>query len=74
SDLVHWLESDYGLQRLDAYQLASQTVESPLANVVDTNYTSLAKLNKQWLPRRSAMDGAHTRLTELASSYRSAHS
>ncbi|MGH8962385.1 MAG: acetamidase/formamidase family protein [Jatrophihabitantaceae bacterium] len=74
SDLVHWLESDYGFETLDAYQLASQTVESPLANVVDTNYTSVAKLRKQWLPKRSAMDGTHTRLTELASHYRGAHS
>ncbi|MGI8761438.1 MAG: acetamidase/formamidase family protein [Jatrophihabitantaceae bacterium] len=73
SDLVHWLETDYGLHMLDAYQLASQTVESPLANVVDTNYTSVAKIRKQWLPNRPAMDGAHARLTELASSYRSAH-
>jgi acetamidase/formamidase len=59
---------------LDAYQLASQTVESPLANVVDTNYTSVAKLRKQWLPKRSAMNGAHARLSELADGYRSAHS
>lgn len=73
TDLVHWLETDYGFHMLDAYQLASQTVESPLANVVDTNYTSVAKLRKAWLPQRSAMGGAHARLTELASSYRSAH-
>jgi acetamidase/formamidase len=74
SDLVHWLETDYGFETLDAYQLASQTVESPLANVVDTNYTSVAKLRKEWLPKRSAMDGAHARLTEWANGYRSAHS
>lgn len=73
TELVHWLESDYGLDLLDAYQLASQTVESPLANVVDTNYTSVAKLRKEWLPKQAAMNGAHARLTELAASYRSAH-
>jgi acetamidase/formamidase len=66
-DLVRWLESDYGLATLDAYQLVSQAVESPLANVVDTNYTSIAKLRKEWLPQKSVMDGAHARLTELAS-------
>jgi acetamidase/formamidase len=71
SELVRWLETDYGFETLDAYQLASQAVESPLANVVDTNYTSVAKLRKQWLPKRSAMDGAHARLTGLAAGYRS---
>jgi acetamidase/formamidase len=71
TDLVRWLEADYGLDVLDAYQLTSQTVESPLANVVDTNYTSVAKVRKQWLPQRPAMAGAHARLRELARTYRS---
>jgi acetamidase/formamidase len=73
-DLVQWIGSDYGLEALDAYQLVSQAVESPLANVVDTNYTSVAKIRKQWLPRRPVMNDAHARLTDLASGYRSAHS
>ena len=72
TELVRWLESDYGLDLLDAYQLASQTVESPLANVVDTNYTSVAKLRKEWLPKQAAMGGAHARLIEMAGGYRSA--
>ncbi len=29
---------------MDTYQLLSQAVESPLANVCDSNYTSLAKV------------------------------
>jgi acetamidase/formamidase len=70
TDLIRWLEADYGLDVLDAYQLTSQTVESPLANVVDTNYTSVAKVRKQWLPQRPAMAGAHARLRELARTYR----
>jgi hypothetical protein len=45
--------------------------ESPLANVVDTNYTSVAKVRKQWLPQRPAMAGSHARLRELARTYRS---
>lgn len=73
SDLVHWLAADYGLDILDAYQLASQTVESPLANVVDTNYTSMAKPRKSWLPPRATMGGTHARLTELARGYRNSH-
>ncbi len=38
---------------LDAYQLVTQAVESPLAKVCEANYTSLAKIRKQWLPERS---------------------
>ena len=46
TDLVQWLAAEYGLHTLDAYQLVSQGVEAPLANVVDTNYTSVAKIAK----------------------------
>ena len=70
TDLIRWLEADYGLDMLDAYQLTSQAVESPLANVVDTNYTSVAKIRKEWLPKQPAMAGAHSRLRELARNYR----
>jgi acetamidase/formamidase len=69
-DLVQWLGTDYGLDPLDAYQLITQAVESPLANVCDPNYTSVAKLPKQYLPRAAAMDGAHARLAALAARYR----
>ena len=71
-DLVQWLGSDYGLDPLDAYQLITQAVESPLANVCDPNYTSVAKLAKQYLPRAPAMDGAHARLSDVAVTYRGA--
>jgi len=49
TDLVSVLVSDYRLAKMDAYQLVSRTVESPLANVCDTNFTSLAKGRKAWL-------------------------
>ena len=49
-DLVQWVAGHSGLSVLDAYQFLSQAVEAPLANVVDTNYTSVAKLRKDWLP------------------------
>jgi hypothetical protein len=42
-------------------------VESPLANVCDTNYTSIAKMPKRYLPR-TAYDGVHAHLRELAAS------
>ncbi|OLB81756.1 MAG: acetamidase [Actinobacteria bacterium 13_2_20CM_2_71_6] len=68
-ELVQWLRDEYGLALLDAYQLVSQAVEAPLANVVDTNYTSVAKIRKEWLPGATPMDGVHARLREQAAGY-----
>ncbi|MET3805567.1 acetamidase/formamidase [Nakamurella sp. UYEF19] len=69
-DLVRWVSSDCGLSELDAYQLLSQAVESPLANVCDTNYTSVAKIRKDWVPGESATSSVHRRLSGLAAEYR----
>jgi len=72
-DLVRWTAEHAGLSLLDAYQFVSQAVEAPLANVVDTNYTSVAKLRKDWLPGGSArpvMGGLHDQLREVARSWR----
>lgn len=71
TDLVQWLAAESGLHVMDAYQLVSQAVEAPLANVVDTNYTSVAKIAKQFLPDVDAMSGVHARLAEVAQQYRS---
>ena len=71
ADLVHWVAQDHGLSVLDAYQFITQAVEAPLANVCDTNYTSVAKLRKEYLPRGSAaMRGVPQQLSELARGYR----
>ncbi|MEU3531599.1 acetamidase/formamidase family protein [Streptomyces murinus] len=70
ADLVRWLVRDYGFSELDAYQFATQTVESPLANVCDTNYTCVAKLRKEWLPARETYRGVHARLRETARALR----
>lgn len=59
---MRWLVRDYGFSELDAYQFATQAVESPLANVCDTNYTCVAKLRKEWLPARETHRGLHTEL------------
>ncbi|OLB67132.1 MAG: acetamidase [Actinobacteria bacterium 13_2_20CM_2_72_6] len=72
-ELVHWLRDEYGLDLLDAYQLVTQAVEAPLANVVDTNYTSVAKIRKEWLPGGSPMGGVHVQLREQAAGYLAAH-
>jgi acetamidase/formamidase len=47
---------------MDAYQLVSQTALTPIANVVDTNYTVVAKLPKRILNGATVMGGIHPRL------------
>jgi acetamidase/formamidase len=72
-DLVQWVSGRCGLSEMDAYQLLSQAVESPLANVCDTNYTSVAKVRKAWLPPTIDDFGIHQRLREQAADYRRTH-
>ena len=45
---------------MDAYQLVSQTALTPIANVVDTNYTVVAKVAKRFL-RGAHGNGRHAR-------------
>jgi acetamidase/formamidase len=71
TEMIQWLAAEYRLDPLDAYQLVTQAIESPLANVCDPNYTSVAKMPKAYLPPAAAMGGAHARLRELAAQYRS---
>jgi acetamidase/formamidase len=69
-DMTTWVAGLCGLDRLDAYQLVTQAIEAPLANVCDTNYTSVVKFPKRYLPRGlDAMAGAHARLRELAAGH-----
>lgn len=49
-EIVKWLESEYGFGRLDAYMLVGQVAESTVANIVDPNYTVVAKFPKKYLP------------------------
>ena len=49
-ELVMWLESDYGMERLLAYQLCSQIARVRLANMVDILYSVVAKYPKSHLP------------------------
>lgn len=50
TQLVRWLEADYGYDRWDAYQLITQTGRLYVANMVDTYYSLVAKLPKEFLP------------------------
>ena len=51
-ELIDWLVADYGFDRMDAYQVASQAGTVRVANVVDPNYTVIAKFPKALLPKR----------------------
>jgi len=62
AELVGWVRELTGLSPMDAYQLVSQTALTPIANVVDTNYTVVAKLPKQVLNGATVMGGIHSRL------------
>jgi acetamidase/formamidase len=68
-DLVAWTSQLLGLDELDAYQLVSQAGLAPTGNVVDTNYTMVAKLPKSLLGKSQAYDGLHDRLRAAAADY-----
>ncbi|HKG50036.1 MAG TPA: acetamidase/formamidase family protein [Actinomycetales bacterium] len=62
ADLVAWVSAGLDLSLLDAYQLVTQACLSPVANVVDVDYTCVAKLAKAYLPGMTAYGGVHQRL------------
>jgi acetamidase/formamidase len=68
-DLVQWLEAQFGLDRMDGYQLLTQASEAPVANVVDPNYSFVSKIRKQYLPSVAAYGGIHQRLWEMGQAY-----
>ncbi len=49
-ELVHWLASEHGFAKADAYQLVSQTAVVRVANMVDPLYTVVAKFPRRYLP------------------------
>ncbi len=51
-DLVLWMESDYGFDRIEAYQLLSQVGRMRLGNMVDTFYSMVAKCPREFLPEQ----------------------
>jgi amidase len=52
-ELIEWLVDEYGFDKMDAYQIVSQAGHSRIANVVDPNYTVMAKFPKKLLPPRT---------------------
>jgi len=52
-ELIEWLVADYGFEKMEAYQVVSQAGHARVANVVDPNYTVVAKFPKRFLPPRT---------------------
>lgn len=50
-ELIDWLAADYGFDRMEAFQVVSQGGSVRVANMVDPNYTVVAKFPKRLLPR-----------------------
>jgi acetamidase/formamidase len=65
-EMIRWLSELFDLHEMDAYQLLSQTAESPIANVVDPNYSVVVKVRKSLFPAVHAFDGLHRDLRARA--------
>ena len=49
-EMVLWLESEYGFERWEALEVLSQVGVARIANVVDPNFTVMAKFPKKACP------------------------
>ena len=49
-ELILWLEQDFGIDRMTGYQLCSQVSRVRVANMVDIQYSVVAKFPKKYLP------------------------
>ena len=52
AEMQRWLMSDYGFSERGASTFMGQALEYEIANVVDPNFTVVAKMRKSLLPRR----------------------
>jgi acetamidase/formamidase len=57
TELVKWIERDYGLSSLDAYELLSKVARIRLSEMVDPNYVIVASVDKRYLPPPRAGPG-----------------
>jgi acetamidase/formamidase len=48
--LITWLVDEYGFEQFEAYQVVSQVGTMRIGNIVDPNYTVVAKFPKEYLP------------------------
>jgi len=49
-ELIKWLVNEYGFNKWEAYQVVSQVGTMRIGNVVDPNYTVVAKFPREYLP------------------------
>lgn len=68
--LIEWMAVDYGLAKLDAYELLSQVSETKVTQLVDPNYTVIAKVAKRFLPPRGSGPTSHERWRQAQSASR----
>ena len=68
--MVLWVAELTGMSVIDSYQFVSQTALTPIANVVDTNYTVVCKVPKSLLQGVVAMGGMHDRMRKAAATWR----
>ena len=54
TELIKWIHDDYGLSQLDLYELMSVAGELSVSEIVDPNYVVVARINKKYLPPKSA--------------------
>ncbi|MCL4545526.1 MAG: acetamidase, partial [Chloroflexi bacterium] len=50
TELLRWLQEDYGLTAQHASLLLGQVIEYDIGNVFDPAYTVVAKVARQYLP------------------------
>lgn len=50
-EMIRWLEAEYGFDRWEALEVFSHVGVARIANVVDPNFTVMAKFPKKYLPR-----------------------
>jgi amidase len=52
TELIHWMNRDYGLSELDGYELFSKVGKLHLTEMVDPNYVVIASIDKKYLPAK----------------------
>ena len=52
TEMLRWLMADYGFDERGASMLMGQGMESVIANVVDPEFTFVARMRKRYLPAR----------------------
>ena len=51
TEMVRWLQEEYGLDAVGAHLLMGQAVKYDLGNIFDPAYTMVCKIPKRWLPK-----------------------